>query len=137
MGFGFMPGFIEFFQLVTTSKDYVLTALHTSQITVGHAKSSQSVTVFTSRCLVAGSNRGSSPYSKFPNYPCALATSFPQELNPCGYLIHSATKVKVKVTLRLTVSQSVCLGVEPRLGLMTRCFFLFESYCPVHVGRPL
>jgi hypothetical protein len=34
-------------------------------------------------------------------------------------------------------SQSVCLGVEPRLGLMTRCFFLFESYCPVHVGRPL
>jgi hypothetical protein len=36
-------------------------------------------------------------------------------------------KVKVKVTLRLTVSQSVCLGVEPRLGLMTRCFFLFET----------
>jgi hypothetical protein len=34
--------------------------------------------------------------------------------------------VKVKITLRLTVSQSVCLGVEPRLGLMTRCFFLFE-----------
>jgi hypothetical protein len=47
------------------------------------------------------------------------------------------TTVKVKVTLRLTVSQSVCLGVEPRLGLMTRCFFLLESYCPVHVGRPL
>jgi hypothetical protein len=45
--------------------------------------------------------------------------------------------VKVKATLRLTVSQSVCLGVEPRLGLMTRCFFLLESYCPVHVGRPL
>jgi hypothetical protein len=30
-------------------------------------------------------------------------------------------KVKVKVTLRLTVSQPVRLGVEPRLGLMTRC----------------
>jgi hypothetical protein len=45
--------------------------------------------------------------------------------------------LKVKVTLRLTVSQSICVGVEPRLGLMTRCFFLFESYCPVHVGRPL
>jgi hypothetical protein len=29
-------------------------------------------------------------------------------------------KVKVKVTLRLTVSQSVSLGVEPHLGLMTR-----------------
>jgi hypothetical protein len=25
-------------------------------------------------------------------------------------------KVKVKVTLRLTVSQSVCLGVEPKYG---------------------
>jgi hypothetical protein len=32
-------------------------------------------------------------------------------------------KVKVKVTLRLTVGQSVCLGVEPRLGLMTRYLF--------------
>jgi hypothetical protein len=29
-------------------------------------------------------------------------------------------KVKVKVTLRLTVSQSVSLGIEPHLGLMTR-----------------
>jgi hypothetical protein len=47
---------------------------------------------------------------------------------------HSA---EVKVTLQLTVSHSVCLGVEPQLGLMTRCFFLFESYCPVHMGRPL
>jgi hypothetical protein len=36
-----------------------------------------------------------------------------------------------------TDGQSVCLGVEPRLGLMTRCFFLFESYCPVHVRRLL
>jgi hypothetical protein len=34
-------------------------------------------------------------------------------------------QVKVKVTLRLTVSQSVCLGVEPRLGLMTRYLRLF------------
>jgi hypothetical protein len=47
------------------------------------------------------------------------------------------TQNKVKVTLRLTVNKSACLGVEPRLGLMTRCFFLFESYCPVPVGRPL
>jgi hypothetical protein len=29
--------------------------------------------------------------------------------------------VRVRVTLRLTVGQSVCLGVEPRPGLMTRC----------------
>jgi hypothetical protein len=30
-------------------------------------------------------------------------------------------RVRVRVTLRLTVGQSVCLGVEPRPGLMTRC----------------
>jgi hypothetical protein len=36
-------------------------------------------------------------------------------------------KVKVNVTLPLTVSQSVCLGVEPHC-------FLFESSCPHHVG---
>jgi hypothetical protein len=37
-------------------------------------------------------------------------------------------KVKVRVTLRLTVGQSVSLGVEPRLGLMTRYLLLFDSY---------
>jgi hypothetical protein len=47
------------------------------------------------------------------------------------------SQVKVKVTFRLTVSQSLYLGVGPRLRLMTRYFFLFESFCPVHVVRPL
>jgi hypothetical protein len=37
-------------------------------------------------------------------------------------------QVKVKVTLRLTVSQSVSLGVEPHLRLMTRYLLLFDSY---------
>jgi hypothetical protein len=36
--------------------------------------------------------------------------------------------VKVKVTLRLTISQSVSLGVELRLGLMTRYLLLFDSH---------
>jgi hypothetical protein len=36
--------------------------------------------------------------------------------------------LKVKVTLRLTVSQSVSLGVEPHLGFMTRYLLLFDSY---------
>jgi hypothetical protein len=35
---------------------------------------------------------------------------------------------KVKVTLQLTVSQSVSLGVQPHLGLMTRYLLLFDSY---------
>jgi hypothetical protein len=32
-------------------------------------------------------------------------------------------RVRVRVTLQLTVSQSVSLGVEPNLGLLTRDFF--------------
>jgi hypothetical protein len=46
-------------------------------------------------------------------------------------------KVKVKVTMRLTVSRSVSLGAEPHLGLMTRYLLLFDSYGLVVVGRPL
>jgi hypothetical protein len=44
---------------------------------------------------------------------------------------------EVKVTLRLTVSQPVNLGVEPHVGLMTRYLLLFDSYGLVFVGRPL
>jgi hypothetical protein len=39
-----------------------------------------------------------------------------------GYWIILKDKVKVKATSRLTVSQSVSLGAEPHLGLMTRYF---------------
>jgi hypothetical protein len=37
-------------------------------------------------------------------------------------------QVKVKVTLRLTVSQSVSPGVKPHLGFFTRYLLLFDSY---------
>jgi hypothetical protein len=53
MGIGLVIRFIELLQLVTTSKDYAVTILHTSQITIGHTRSSHSATVFTSHCLVA------------------------------------------------------------------------------------
>jgi hypothetical protein len=46
-------------------------------------------------------------------------------------------QVKVKVTLRLTVSQSVCLGVEPHLGHMIRNLLIDligESYSLVYGG---
>jgi hypothetical protein len=51
-------------------------------------------------------------------------------------------KVKVKVILQLTVCQSVRLGVEPTLELVTRCCFPLEGmYLNVvvlyFVGRPL
>jgi hypothetical protein len=51
--------------------------------------------------------------------------------------LYCCSVVRVRVTLRLTVSQSVCVGVEPRLGLMTRYLFFIESYSSVHMGRPL
>jgi hypothetical protein len=38
-------------------------------------------------------------------------------------------KFMVKVTLRLTVGQSVFLGIEPTLGLETRYYFLSEGFC--------
>lgn len=68
MGFGLVIRFTEL-QLITASKDYALTVLHTSQITIGHIRSSQSVTVFTSCCLVVASNGGHSPSSGLPNCP--------------------------------------------------------------------
>jgi hypothetical protein len=46
-------------------------------------------------------------------------------------------QVKVKVTLRLTVSPSVSLGVEPHLRLITRYLLLFDSYGLVFLWRPL
>jgi hypothetical protein len=43
MEFALVIGFTELLQHLTTSKDYALTVLHTSQITIGHNGSSQSV----------------------------------------------------------------------------------------------
>jgi hypothetical protein len=46
-------------------------------------------------------------------------------------------KGKGEVSLRLTVSQSVSLDVEPHLGLMTRYLLLFDTYGLLFVGHPL
>jgi hypothetical protein len=58
---------------------------------------------------------------------------------PVGWCLDSSSldkKIQVKVTLRLTVGQSVSLGVEPNLGPMTRYLLLFDSYCLVFCGAP-
>jgi hypothetical protein len=46
-------------------------------------------------------------------------------------------QVKVRVTMRLTVSQSVSLGVEPHLRLITRYLLHVDSYGLVFMGRSL
>jgi hypothetical protein len=85
---------------------------------------------FTSRCLVAASNGERSPSSGLPNCPRPHLTAtghsdwnvavleLTHQSNPSLKLL-----TQVKVTLQLTFSQLVCLGVEPHLGLMTRYFF--------------
>jgi hypothetical protein len=59
---------------------------------------------------------------------------WPHYTNPL--LLQLNFQSRVKVTLQLTVSQSVSLGVEPHLGLMTRYLLLFDSYGLVFVGHP-
>jgi hypothetical protein len=57
-----------------------------------------------------------------------------------GALSEERPGLKVKVTLWLTVSQSVSqsvrFGVKPHLGLMTRYLLLFDSYGPVLCAMP-
>jgi hypothetical protein len=65
----------------------------------------------------------------------SLITFLPFLLNHLQ-LLTPRLKVKVKVTLRPTVSQSVSLGVEPHLGLMTRYLLLLDSYGLVSCGAP-
>jgi hypothetical protein len=48
----------------------------------------------------------------------------------------SIVRVRVRVTLRLTVSRSVCLGVDPNYGTFDHRFFFFESYSLVIYGAP-
>jgi hypothetical protein len=55
-------------------------------------------------------------------------------------LFRISVSVRVRVTSRLTVSQSVSLGVEPNLGLLTRDISLFFSLKVTVLsfgGRPL
>jgi hypothetical protein len=59
----------------------------------------------------------------------------------CIYNIYKASfrvrvrvSVRVRVTLQLTVSQSVCLDVEPNLGLLTRDLFFFFKVTALSFG---
>jgi hypothetical protein len=72
----------------------------------------------------------------FPSPP--TTRRFTVELfDPASTRVTKLSEVEVEVTLRLTVSQSVGLGVEPHMGLMTIYKFLFDNYGLAFVGRPL
>jgi hypothetical protein len=71
-----------------------------------------------------------------------MAPPFPLRTlaTPTKSSVHRLTDqalIKVNVTMPLTVSQSVSLGVKPHLGLMTRYLLLCGSYSLVFVGLPL
>jgi hypothetical protein len=88
------------------------------------------------------------PNSRWParRVFCAICESYLTGSVPCmssvpclrqGFTIFVPRSVRVRVTLQLTVSQSVSLGVEPNLGLLTRdFFFFFERYGLVLFGAP-
>jgi hypothetical protein len=83
-------GLIELLQLLTANKNCAVTVLHNSQITIGHTMSTQSLTVFTSRCLIAAFNDGCSPFCVFRSYHrCHLPASHNslQQLNSGDYLL--------------------------------------------------
>jgi hypothetical protein len=97
-----------------------------------------SITVFTA-LLGNGFQWRMFPFLWVPELFLASATSFCNSqltCTDCWLSLNSSLDsnstwtdwlmVKVKVTLRLTVSQSVSLGVEPHLGLMTRYYFRSE-----------
>jgi hypothetical protein len=65
---------------------------------------------------------------------CIFCTSLLWQTSRFWLLNSASIQVKFKVTLRLTVSQSVSLGVEPLLGLMTRYLLLFDGYSLVFCG---
>jgi hypothetical protein len=135
MGFWMVIGLIEFWQLVTTSKDYVLTVIHTSQITKGHTRSSQSVAVFTSRCLVGVSKGGSSPSLGFPNSPRPLLlashSSRSQHMNRSSSITNSLTTTEAESELlydwRFSANQFV-LAISP-LRITTGNFIFQLNTC--------
>jgi hypothetical protein len=93
MGYGLIIEFIEFVQLVATSKDYALAVLQASQITTGHARSSHSVTVFTSLLAMASNGGTHFPLGSRPQLSASHSNS--SQLNHSGYLTSSLTVLVV------------------------------------------
>jgi hypothetical protein len=81
---------------------------YTSQITIGQTRSSESVRIFTNRCLVATSIGRRFPYSGFPNclrpqLPASQSNNS-QQLNSSGPITHSPTLLSYLILLISTWS---------------------------------
>jgi hypothetical protein len=70
-------------------------------------------------------------------YPRALGSLFCRLLRLAGQRWRYSDPPPESVRVRVTVSQSVCLGVEPNLGLLTRDFFFWKLQSCLILGRPL
>jgi hypothetical protein len=114
MGFDLITGFTELLQLVTNNYDAIAN-LHDLQ-SLHHTLHLPNVL-----CIHQSLPRNGSQQ-------CPLSP-----LSTAPVLV----RWRLKVTLRLTVNQSVSLGVEPHLGLMTKYLLLFCSYGLVFVRRPI
>jgi hypothetical protein len=68
------------------------------------------------------------------NYLCRKMKRILIQKQVQGTFNNLLANVKAKVKLRLSVSQSVSLGVESHLGLMTRYLLLFDSYGLASMG---
>jgi hypothetical protein len=96
---------------------------YSTQSLKSHVKSSQADLLYSSVLLL--------PIHSVRVLPPLLLLFNCLQLNSVTALV----KVKVKVTLRLMVSQPVSLGVEPHLGLMTR--YVLRASRPLPLGRLL
>jgi hypothetical protein len=139
-GFG-LDNWIYCTLYIHTVRDYrqysSIDILHTFQFAVAHAVG---FTVFTSRILPTDFHTVSLALQTTPKVFFASPNSFVgisvagnSEVSTRLFRFKTAvlysnfvSTVRVRVTLRLMISQSDCLGVEPHLGLMTRFFnYLF------------
>jgi hypothetical protein len=136
-----------------TTSNYSATAnLHSLEITTANTTSSPACSVFNSRFLATASNRRDSsdshaqvrPVQRIsPNWTPSIMNS---TIAPSVFNLRCRAQLTDNSQLTglsqsqshiATDGQSVSLGVEPHLRLMTKYLLLFVSYGLVFVGRPL
>jgi hypothetical protein len=134
-------GFTEFLQILTAGKNYALTVLHTSQITIGHTRSSKSVTVFTSS--VQSSITVCGPLPSNGRYIIAFSWSLPISASTCLNMRESpASSLQIyrykiltylPTELSLSSEAAICAATQE----LTRILRNSKVYYRVHKSHPL